>query len=487
MKSIKVNAVLNTMKTVCNIIFPIITVPYVTRVLGAANYGKVSYSNSIVSYFALFAALGIANYAQREGPRIRDDQKAINQFASEVFTINFISTIISYICLAILLIFSTKLRNYQLLILIQSSSILLMTLGTDWVNSVYEDYLYISVRYLIFQIIAILSLFLFVRNPNDYIIYASISVFASAGENVLNMFFVRRYVKIHFAPLRACKKHIVPTLKLFAIAVTTVIYVSSDITILGIFRGDKEVGIYTVSSKIYSTFKTVLSAIMMVSIPRLAFYLGHQKYKEYNALIKQIFNYFVTFLLPTICGLFMLSRQIMVFMSGPEYASGTVSLQILSISLFCSMFATLFAAGILLTYKMDNVYLVATIVSSLVNIVLNFILIPYMGMNGAALTTLLAEFLMMVITAHYSLKIESISEHKKEIFATSNVMISSILGAAGIVIECLLIRRVIPNLALQIIASFIIGVVLYCIILMLFKNPILDYVLRSLKQKLKRS
>ena len=213
--------------------------------------------------------------------------------------------------------------------MIQSLTILLTTLGTDWINSIYEDYFYITVRYLIFQGLAILSLFIFVRNTNDYIIYAAISVFASAGENILNMFFVRRYVKIRLVPLKQCKKHIAPVLKLFAIAVTTVIYVSSDITILGIFKSDKQVGIYSLTSKIYSTFKTVLNSVMMVSIPRLTFYLGHKQYHYFNNLIKKIYNYFITFLLPTICGLFMLSKPIIALISGKEYVSGSLSLQIL--------------------------------------------------------------------------------------------------------------------------------------------------------------
>lgn len=484
MKSIKVNAVLNILKTVCSIIFPLITIPYASRVLGAGNYGKVSFGNSIIQYFALFATLGVVTYAQREGPRIRDQKDNFREFASEVFTINFVATLLSYVVLFFLLMFSAKLKNYRMLILIQSFTIILTTIGTDWINTIYEDYFYITVRYLVIEIFSVLALFIFVRSAADYLLYAGISVVASAGGNLLNVFYVRRYTKVHFVPLQYCKKHLSPTLKLFAVSLASVIYVSSDITIIGLFKGDTQVGIYTLTSKIYTSIKTVLNAIMTVAIPRLAFYLGHQQEDEFNQLLKHIFNYLMTFILPVVCGLFMLSRPIIMLIGGREYISGTMSLQILSLAMFFSFFACFFSVGILLLYKYDNVYLVATLVSSITNIVLNFLLIPYLGINGAAFTTLLAEMIMMVISLVYALKIENIQKNKSYLFASSKVIISSIIGSFVILVECFIIEKFISNALIVIIISFIVGVALYALILAIFKNPVLISVLESLKRKI---
>ena len=98
-RSIKVNAALNTVKQCCQVLFPVITIPYVTRVLGVDNYGKINFSNSIVSYFLLLASLGINSYAIREGALVRNNKKIFEKFSDEVFTINVISTIISYFVL----------------------------------------------------------------------------------------------------------------------------------------------------------------------------------------------------------------------------------------------------------------------------------------------------------------------------------------------------------------------------------------------------
>lgn len=143
-KSIKVNAILNVTKQLCKVVFPLITMPYVTRVLQASGYGKYNFSSSIVSYFILLAGLGISDYAIREGARIRDNKKKFQIFSEEVFTINILSTIASYMILFVFLLFSKKLLDYRLLIIVQSMSIILNTIGCDWINSVYEDYFYMQ-------------------------------------------------------------------------------------------------------------------------------------------------------------------------------------------------------------------------------------------------------------------------------------------------------------------------------------------------------
>ena len=133
---------------------------------------------------------------------------------------------------------------------------------------------------------------------------------------------------------------------------------------------------------------------------------------------------------------------------------------------------------------MDNVYLLATIISSVTNIALNFLLIPYLGYNGAALTTLLAEMIMMGITAYYSLKIPNIKKNRKEIFGDQRVIISSVIGSIGIVITCMALKLVISSQIVIIIASVILSVVVYACILKLCHNPIYDYVINSLKAKI---
>ena len=147
-KSMKENAILNALRTLAGIVFPLITYPYISRVLG-----KINFANSIVSYFSLLAALGISSYAIREGGAIRDDKNKLKNFSNQIFTINMVFTAISYILLAILLSFSKRLYAYKELIIIQSFIIFATTIGIEWLFSIYEDYAYITVRTIAIQFI----------------------------------------------------------------------------------------------------------------------------------------------------------------------------------------------------------------------------------------------------------------------------------------------------------------------------------------------
>ena len=184
-KSLGVNAFLNGLRSVLNLFFPLITFPYVSRVLSVSGIGIYNFSNTYISYFVLIAGLGIATYAVREGAKYRENNTKINDFASQIFSLNIISTIIAYLLLLMSLIVFKNLNRYVSCILIFSLQILFTTLGTEWVYTIYEDYAYITIRSIIFKIISIILLFLLVRKPKDYLIYAAITVFSAVGSNLL--------------------------------------------------------------------------------------------------------------------------------------------------------------------------------------------------------------------------------------------------------------------------------------------------------------
>ena len=130
-KSLKVNAALNVIKQLCMIVFPMITFPYASRVLGTFHYGKINFGSSIISYIMLIAGLGVSKYAIREGARVKDDRKRLDELCDEVFSINIISTIAAYTVLLFLMLFWKKLDGYKALLMIQGLAVLFTTIGTD--------------------------------------------------------------------------------------------------------------------------------------------------------------------------------------------------------------------------------------------------------------------------------------------------------------------------------------------------------------------
>ena len=167
-KSIAKNALYSGIRTVCSMVFPLITYPYAARVLLQDNLGKVSFAQSIVSYFALIAALGVSTYAVREGAGYRENREKIDEFGSQIFTINMVSTVIAYGLLLLLTLVWPWLQGYLALIAVQSVSIIGTTIGVDWVYNIYEDYGYITARTIVVQVISAVLLFVLVHQPNDY-------------------------------------------------------------------------------------------------------------------------------------------------------------------------------------------------------------------------------------------------------------------------------------------------------------------------------
>ena len=204
--------ILNAIKGIMAVLFPLITFPYASRILGVEGIGKYNFSNSIISYFLLLAGLRIANYARRESSEIRKQKQEFNQFASEMFSINLITTVGSYVVLGISLYISTKLQDYRALILILSSTVALTTIGVEWLYSIFEDYLYITIRSIAFQLLSLALLFVLVHSSDDLNRYAWITVVSSAGSNLLNFFHSYRYCNIKFTLNINWKKRMPPIL-----------------------------------------------------------------------------------------------------------------------------------------------------------------------------------------------------------------------------------------------------------------------------------
>ena len=157
-KSLKLNMVLNAIRGLLKVVFPLITFPYISRVLGVDNLGKYNFANSIISYFILFAGLGISSYAIREGSYFRNETNRLKVFADEMFTINMISTVTAYLCLICVIVIVPKFWDYKILLIIFSLQIVFCTIGIEWIYSIYEEYVYITVRSILFQLISLILL-----------------------------------------------------------------------------------------------------------------------------------------------------------------------------------------------------------------------------------------------------------------------------------------------------------------------------------------
>lgn len=425
-KSLKINMILNGSKTVLGIIFPLITLPYVNRILQVENLGKVNFSYSIVNYFILLSGLGISTYAIREGGKLKNNKEEVDKFVNQMFTINILSTVLSYSILFIFIICSNRLYDYRQLIIIQSFSIIGSTIGVNWIYQIYEDYLYITIRTIAVQIISLVLLFMLVKSNNDYVKYAWISVVANVGANIFNFLYVKKYHNIKITSNIKLKKHLIPILIIFASNIAVTIYVNSDSTMIGYLcgiNGDYYLGLYSTSVKVYTILKTLISALILVALPRLSFYIANKKEYEYTKTSTKIFNSMFVFLAPIVLGINIMCNNIIYILGGESYLPATTSLHILSISLIFSILAIYFTNVVLIPFNMERIVLKATIISAIINIILNLVLIPKYNHNGAAISTLISEGVVCFIEWIY---VKDRIRIKLNINGLCNILISSL-------------------------------------------------------------
>ena len=474
--SLKKNAVFNILKQILKIAFPLITFPYVSRILLEENLGKYNFSLSIISYFALIAGLGVNSYAIRECSRIRSNKTECNRLANEIFTINLLSTAVSYVLLIFLCLNWKRLDGYYLLVGIQSLTIIFTTLGADWVNGIYEDYEYMTKRYVFVKIISLVFIFLMVKERDDYYVYTGIVVGSEVLANCMNIVYIRRYLKLK--PTLKCnfRIHIIPLLVLFANAIAITVYSNADITMLGIFKDDSTVGIYSVSSKMYQIAKNLINAIIIVVIPRLSAILGTGDTVSYNNLLHKTLKNISVLMFPIITGMFMLSEECVYFLGGETFLSGSAAVKILSLALIPASINSVFFDGVLIANRKEKYCLIATVISALVNVVLNLFFIPKYSFYGAAVTTLIAETVGCCLAVYFARGSHRVG------FKADKDIISILAGCVSIIFVCMIFKNI-GNMILRSFISVLCSMIGYGIIMIIAKNTAVMSLLYSVKRK----
>ena len=323
---------------------------------------------------------------------------------------------------------------------------------------------------------------MFVRSSHDFLKYAAITVFSAVGSNILNFVHARQYCKVHLVFHFNWKIHLIPILIIFGANIANMIYVNSDITLLGLMKNNYVVGIYSVSSKVYQIVKTLISAILIVTVPRLAMLFGKHRMKEYKNILVNLSNVLVLLALPASTGLFMLAREVVLIISGSKYLRAVNSLQILCFAYIFSILAWILSDCVLIPAKREKYVLRSMSASAVLNIVINLVLIPSWNENAAAFSTVLAEMCMFIVNYHYA------KDLVKDVFVSKTLLhtfVSSIIGCIGIVVVCILCNYGFQSLIMKTIFSVIFSVIMYGAILILLKNKFAVSMMSKAKMILK--
>lgn len=463
-KSLVQNFSFNFIKTFLGIIFPLITFPYASRVLGKAGIGKVQFAEAIISYFSLFAGLGISTYGIREVAKCKNDKNKMSSIVNDLFTINIISTFGIYILFAFLIFKVGLFGNYKILLLIQSFGIVFVTLGMDWFFTAIEEYKYVTVRAAIFQIISLVLMFIFVKERDDYIAYSVIFVTANVGSGIFNFFYIRRFVKLRVTISYRLKKHMKPIMYIFCSNIASKVYLSLDKMMLGILSGDVAVGLYAASSQIANALSTILNCIANVTLPRASYYVKDNKLAKFRELVYGGGNFTLLLSIPLAIGLTSVGKEVISIFCGEEFIQAYVPLSILCFNMIIAVMNNMYVSVILIPLNHEKEVLLGTVIGAVANTILNVFFISNWGVVGAATSTLISELLVFTYCIYCVRGEISIKE--------MCIYIPQYLSASLLFIP---IKYFIYNIIEQVLFAMILyifsSIIIYMVVLLLFRNP----------------
>ena len=397
-KSVKFNFIMNFILTASNFIFPLITFPYVSRVLGASGTGKVSFAISVVSYFTMVAALGVPTYGIRAAAKVRDDQEKLNRTTQEILIIHlFMMVIVSIMAI----LFVPRFQSDRTLFLVVGISILLDPLGVNWLYQGLEQYGYIAKRSIFLKFIGVILMFMFIHSPDDYVFYGVTSILASAGSNVLNFINLRKYISLKPVGNYDIKQHLKPILILFAQVVAVNIYTNLDNVMLGFMKTDVDVGLYAAAVKVKTILTSLVTSLGAVLLPRLSYYIMEGKKEEFQGLIKKAYNFVIVIAFPLMLFTIFYAKDCLIFLSGNEFIGATLAMQIIAPTILLIGLSNLLGIQVLTPLNKEKQLVYSVVAGALVDLILNIIFIPKMGAAGASFGTLVAEFVVLTVQILY--------------------------------------------------------------------------------------
>lgn len=402
-KSIKKNFLYNILLNISKVIFPLITAPYVSRVLEPDGVGLFNFANTYANWFALFAALGIPYYGIREIAKIKDDIKEQTKFVSEIVSISIISTLICSIVLLSTLFFIPQLNENYIVFLAASIVLYFTPLRTEWFFSGREEFAYITLRSLIIKTISVILLFEVVRTKDDLISYVILYALSIIANDIWNFIKIYRLgVRLYFT--LAVRKHVKPLIILFSSNIAIYVYTALDTIMLGFLNDYSEVGYYNCATHISKALIPIVTSLAAVALPRVAQYRDAGMMDQLNILVNKSFSIVAFLSIPIAFGVISVAPVFVPLFFGDQFFGTIIPLQIIILTVIVVGFNNLTGIQVLLGFSMDKYFLYSILAGTVSSFSVNLILIPYFGAIGAAISSVIAESVVLSVMLYFIYK-----------------------------------------------------------------------------------
>ena len=392
-QSVKVNYILNLINTGTQMLFPLITFPYVCRVIEADGIGQINFFQSIISYISLFTCLGIPMYAIREIARDRSDVVQMNRTAMEILLLHSMLTLVGYAIVAILCLTVPQIQVNIPLFLILSLTIFFTAIGCEWFYQGIEDFKYITIRGLIIKTVSVVLLFIFVKSKTDLLYYGCYTVFGVLGGNIFNFFRLRKYIhseNIIFSELHI-KRHVKPVLKVFSFSVVTSIYLQLNTVLLGFLKNALAVGYFAAATKVMQMLLTMSACLGSVMMPRASHLIAENKEDEFNRLIQKSYDFTLAIALPMTIGLIFCAPSLITALCGVKFEHSILPSQIIAPIILMVAISNVFGIQVLFPKGKINIVTLCCGIGAVADLILNLCLIPFFSYIGTSIAYLGAE------------------------------------------------------------------------------------------------
>ena len=402
-KSIRHNMFMNMILAASGVVIPLITYPYVTRVFSPEEMGKIAFTTNIIFYYRLLAQLGIPAYGVKQCASVREDKKELSAVTTQLGFINIIMTGIALLLLFMSVMFIPGLHSYSILFAISSIELVFGTLNFEWLYKGLEDFDYITKRTLSCRFLIMILTFLFIRNRTDYYLYAlfpgisSILIWIWNIKNMKNIIAVKR----EYLQKEKIIVHISPIVILCATSLTITIYTSIDTVMLGFFCGDREVGIYSVAIKIKTVLVTLITSIVAAYLPRMSKFFKERDMEQFNIILSKGIQFVTALSLPLTMFFYLTSSLCIKIIAGEQYFAAVMPMKILMPTIFFIGISALIGTQVFVAMGQQSKYFVSSVITAIADGMINLILIPKIGAVGAALGTLVAELMMLVLQLYF--------------------------------------------------------------------------------------
>lgn len=475
MKSLAKNSIYNIIYKCLNVVFPLVTAAWVSRVLMAEGIGKVSSAQNIVQYFTILAALGLPTYGTKVVAALNGNRKEQSIAFSELFIINMISTVICTIAYyAMIMVFPYFQLRWELFA-VCGLAIPFNIINVDWFYQGKEEYGYIMVRSLTIKTLSLMACLCWVRNEDDIIVYAAITTLVTVANYIFNIIHIRKYVFFTTKGLNVIK-HLKPVFIMLAASSAIEIYTLADTTMLTFFYGDTIVGYYSNAVKGIRIIKVMVSAICAVFLPRLSYYYANNLHDEFDSLINKGIKILLLISIPTALGVALVAGDFVPLLFGTDFYDAILTTRILSVSIVSVALSNFFGYQILVTVGKEKQMMISTIIGAIVNISLNFVLIIPFKHNGVAFASVFTEICVMLYQIFAIRGCFKFDNDKRFLMS----LIVSNISMVAVVVLCLISLN---NSTLRLVLSVGLGVISYGIGLLITKNSLLVTITRKLGKK----